>query len=160
MQFIHTIDKVLSGKKMLTSRIVKGQPDGISARGEMLQYPRGIASVMRGDGIKWHVKWQVGKTYAVQPGRGLASKGRIQLLTIREYDVRDITADEAQREGFENELEFWRVWCGMHDRRAFNCVYLPIRNEVEAARWYLKRRLDNVDARYAAWQLGFKLITE
>ena len=44
-------------------------------------------------------KWVVGRTYAVCPGRGKHSVGRIKLLEIRRERVQDITGADAQAEG-------------------------------------------------------------
>lgn len=43
--------------------------------------------------------WQVGKTYAVQPGRGKASIGRILLKSIRKERVNEISEADAMAEG-------------------------------------------------------------
>ena len=45
------------------------------------------------------IKWQVGRTYAVCPGRGKPSVGRIKLLAIRREPVNAIMDDDARAEG-------------------------------------------------------------
>lgn len=164
MMFIHTWQQVMDGSKSLTSRIVKSEPDGTSVRGEMLQFPTGIPTIVRGNGIKWCTKWQVGKTYAVQPGRGKPAIGHIQLLTIRQYDVRDITADEARREGFNSEYGFWIVWTAIHlpKKYAFKPISISqiasYKELLEDCRYQLHHI--GCDEKFRAWQLEFKLITE
>ena len=49
----------------------------------MISYPGGVLSVVRDCGL-WRIKWQVGRDYAVSPGRGkpgvwLSSTGEIHL---------------------------------------------------------------------------------
>ncbi|MFA4974630.1 MAG: ASCH domain-containing protein [bacterium] len=41
----------------------------------------------------------VGRTYAVQPGRGKPAVGRIRITAIRQQRVQDITAEDALAEG-------------------------------------------------------------
>lgn len=43
--------------------------------------------------------WQVGRTYAVQPGRGAPQVGRIRLTAIRQQRLQDISPSGALAEG-------------------------------------------------------------
>lgn len=45
------------------------------------------------------IVYQVGKTYAVQPGRGKPANGRIRVVDLREERVQDITEADAVAEG-------------------------------------------------------------
>ena len=45
------------------------------------------------------VKWQVGRSYAVQPGRGKKAIGRFKLLAIRRELLQNISDDDARQEG-------------------------------------------------------------
>jgi hypothetical protein len=89
MIFQYTWEKVLAGQKTQTRRIKKP--------GETLWHRNdGADFVTDGNGRK---KWQVGKTYAVQPGRGKPGIGRIRITAILEERVQDITREDAVAEG-------------------------------------------------------------
>lgn len=87
-------DKVLRREKTQTRRLKReneyfthgsfGQPDCVLRRSETTLDVR---------------KWVVGRTYAVQPGRGKKAVGRIRLLAIREEALRDITWRDVKAEG-------------------------------------------------------------
>lgn len=159
--FIHTHDLLYTPNpatgqlKTLTSRLVKpgdGYHEWYNTIDECWE-----AYIENNNRIKWHT----GGNYAIQPGRGMKATGRYEVLALRQYDTRDITNDEARREGFENEIEFWKVWCGMYYKSAFNYVAIPIRHEVGRAREYLKQHLDHgsaIDDKFQAWQISFKVI--
>lgn len=103
--------KVLAGEKTQTRRIKK--------EGERL-----LASIL---GVKMvldyraRTKWQVGKTYAVQTGRGKPGIGRLRLLDIRAQQLKYISPQEAFDEGIRLEASpeetpeefreaFFRLW--------------------------------------------------
>lgn len=69
-------------------------------------------------GVKRNGNWlyKVGKDYAVQPGRGMREVGRIEILEIRQEDVRFIQPECIQCEGFKSMFEFLKVWTAMHDQ--------------------------------------------
>ena len=46
------------------------------------------------------VQWEIGRTYAVQPGRGKPAVARIRITNIRQERLCDITAADARAEGF------------------------------------------------------------
>lgn len=56
------------------------------------------------------VKWMVGHTYAVQPGRGKRSIGRILLLEIRRERLQEISLEDIEAEGITTPEEFARIW--------------------------------------------------
>ena len=95
-------DKVLSGEKTQTRRLKReneyftrgsfGQPDCVSRRSETTLDIR---------------KWVVGRTYAVQPGRGKKAVGRIKLLVIREESLQDMSGADAIAEGWPRDREFF-----------------------------------------------------
>ena len=66
--------QVLDGTKTQTRRPVKEGDEGVELQGS-------IAAVFAHRGSK--LKWQVGRTYAVQPGRGKKAVGRIRIIKIR-----------------------------------------------------------------------------
>lgn len=75
MIFAHTIDKVLCEHKSQTRRLVKPN--------ENLIVQNGVCRVV----TDTRTVYQVGKTYAVQPGRGKKSVGRILITNIRREQV-------------------------------------------------------------------------
>lgn len=91
MIFRHTVDAVLNGTKTQTRRLVKPPPDGEVLVGWETSRPPYV----------WNgrIKWMVGRTYAVQPGRGKEAVGRIRLTAIRQERLREITAEDAMAEG-------------------------------------------------------------
>jgi hypothetical protein len=89
MIFQYTWEKVLRDEKTQTRRIVK-PGETLWCRNDGADY------VADGNGRK---KWQVGRTYAVQPGRGKSAVGRIKLTAIRKERVQDITEADAIAEG-------------------------------------------------------------
>ncbi len=92
MIFAHTLDLVMSGRKTQTRRVVK-RPD---------ELPR----------------WQVGKTYAVQPGRSKRAVARFKALEVRRELVTDISEEDAHAEGFSGRADFLAAWRKMHGDKA------------------------------------------
>lgn len=84
--------------------------------------------------------WQVGKTYAVQPGRGKQGIGHITLTNIRFEDVREISLADAKAEGFETVLDFLAVWVSFYDQN----VSLT---KLEDGRWRYTQRGESRDLR-------------
>ena len=97
MIFGHTLEKVLSGEKTQTRRLV-GPEERLYLSVENL-------AVIQWRKSKWtdYVKWEVGRTYAVQPGRGKPAVGRILLKNIWQEQLRDITEEGAIAEGCEGK---------------------------------------------------------
>lgn len=134
MIFQYTWEKVLTGEKTQTRRIVKPDHNYAGA------LPHAIPYVYRGQGHSATKVYEVGKTYAVQPGRGkptiytrwsdmtgtgyevlrqdyspeLANWGwkplRIRILNIHIEDVRNISMEDAKAEGFSNQIEYIQWW--------------------------------------------------
>lgn len=159
MIFQYTIEKVLSGAKTQTRRLQHYNSSAFTDNGVIWQ-------VYNTDKIRAST-WTVGKTYAIQPGRGKKSVGRIQITGIRHEDVRNISEDDAKTEGFAYTTEFLSKWAEMHDG-GFNFYFDP--NIVDYRVWH-DRRWDAVgydtlleilasrpSERYQAWVLEFKLV--
>jgi len=72
--------------------------------------------------------YDVGRTYAVQPGRGKHALGRIRLRAIRREPAQDISEDDARAEGFASPEAFRKVWIEMYGRDALErpCYVLVI----------------------------------
>ncbi len=79
--------------------------------------------------------YEVGRTYAYQPGRGQPARGRFELLSIREQGIQEISDADVRAEGFElrvdlgtdpqgNKIEMvgshiealWMLWDDLHPR--------------------------------------------
>lgn len=166
MLFIHTIDKVLSGQKTQTRRLVKPDDtelikpldtDLVFSEGDKLftfykaTETRDITSVERNGR---HI-YNVGQTYAVQPGRGKPAVARIRITDIRCEDVREISAEDAKAEGFESVTHFLLVWTQMHDSKIYNRY--PTTGQISLA---LEQGViqDHPANRYQAWALTFELV--
>jgi hypothetical protein len=80
---------VLSGQKTETRRIAKpGEP----------------------------CRYQEGRTYAVQEGRGKPGIGRIEVLSVRKEELGEIRNDGARREGFRSVDGFFTYWWKLHGK--------------------------------------------
>ncbi|KKK51212.1 hypothetical protein LCGC14_3117180, partial [marine sediment metagenome] len=101
MQFTKdSIDAIKSGDKIHTRRPVKD--------GEMYAF-------INLNGGEWHqsevrtakgrLKWLAGNTYAIVPGRGKKSVGRIRITAIRRERLWDITEQDAIAEGLSQALD-------------------------------------------------------
>lgn len=99
-----------------------------------------------------------GHTYAVQPGRGQKSLGRIRITDIGHEDVRTISREDAWAEGFTNCAAFLRIWIGMHDMAATQRFdeYRSKDAEVDAISYLMTRPAE----RYQAWVLRFEVVTK
>ncbi len=156
--FQHTLGQLLRGEKFETSRLALPEADGEHIIGrEMIQYPSGIKSVMRGTAKGWTIKWQVGKDYAIQPARGVKAIGKYRLVDIWLQDVRTLTAEQIAAEGFNDHwnhtarVAFFRVWTAMHDKN-FAGQYERRPNEL-----YLDNRPNEF---YVAWRMEIKVLYE
>lgn len=110
MIFQHTLDAVLGQTKTQTRRVVQNHEYAVRTR-----YNRIQAVTSHG-----RVKWRVGKTYAVQPGRGKAQVGRILLERINRQHVTRISRQDALAEGFNSRQEFLRTWQHIHGTESVN----------------------------------------
>jgi hypothetical protein len=94
---------ILRGEKTQTRRVVKA--------GETLSYDENTI---------WQnvrIKWQVGSTYALQPGRGKSAVGRIRLTSIEYALLQDMGTSEAIAEGYSSIAEYARVWDSINTRK-------------------------------------------
>jgi hypothetical protein len=174
MIFQHTWEKVVSGEKTQTRRLVKP----VHYQYRDFEVGRDvILGVRRADGSGWVANsdpfvWMVGNTYAVQPGRNKKSIARIRITGIRREDVRKISEEDVRAEGFVNRLQFLHTWIGMHDKALrkwakhpwyFNDATMLIDdinndslcNALEHLRNVLNKQPDKF---YDAWVLTFELV--
>jgi hypothetical protein len=110
MIFQHTLNQILCGDKTQTRRIT--HKNEIAVRGRYNQ----IESVLHNG----RVKWCVGNTYAVQPGRGTEQIARIKLHKINSEYITRITTRDAIAEGFDSRREFLQAWETIHGHNSFD----------------------------------------
>jgi hypothetical protein len=117
MIFAATWEAVLNGTKTETRRICK--PGGWLAA-SLLGAPQ---AVYVGRLPHERLKWMVGRTYAIQQGRGQKAIGRIRLLEIRQERLQDIDEAGAVAEGCQADvhataLNYYRaLWDTLHGSR-------------------------------------------
>lgn len=59
-------------------------------------------------------RYQTGKAYAVQPGRGRPHIARIRITHIRHEQLGDLTYDDARAEGFKTRQDFYDYWTELY----------------------------------------------
>jgi len=107
MIFAHTFDLVMDGRKSQTRRIPKIKEQHIVTESRSYVEIPGERIV-----------YQVGKSYAVQPGRGKNSIARILLTNIKSEIVSAISDADVIAEGFESRDAFIQTWCAIHGRKS------------------------------------------
>lgn len=101
-------DQILRGEKTQVRRVVKDDEiivldshrddpygplyDTVVTRTSRLPLPHQMTPIER-------IKWQVGRTYAIQPGRGRQGMGRIRITAIRQEALQDISYEDVIAEG-------------------------------------------------------------
>lgn len=60
------------------------------------------------------IRYKVNGLYAVQAGRGWPHVGHIRVNTVDVEELRDLTREEAQREGFATIGAFMDYWVKLH----------------------------------------------
>lgn len=162
MIFQHALEPVLNEEKTQTRRLYKPGERARLLYGEhhIMRCPVPSRFYAEVYGTNGRLKWAQGRTYAVQPGRGVPSIARIKLQSIWLQDVRDISLADSLREGFGPHMpksEFLTVWVRMYDppvvERLQHWVYDPARpHRTPAFLW------DRPSDRYLAWVLDFRLV--
>lgn len=149
MIFMRTADEVLARTKTQTSRLVGIEDEALWSN------PSGnyhAAHAMAGDWVIDEVLrrgrrlYQVGGTYAVQPGRTEPSVGRIRLLSIARRRLQTLTAEEHIAEGLRTQFGGHDAVVDLRDQfiSLWNSVYIR-----PAHRW---------EADPEIWMLTFKLV--
>jgi hypothetical protein len=88
------VDKILAGSKTVTRRRLKhrdGRPIGATP-----------------------FRYQVGMTYAIQPGRGKAHVGHILVRDVVVEPLKHMTVADCQAEGFKKASAFLDYWESLH----------------------------------------------
>jgi hypothetical protein len=94
-------DKILAGKKTVTRRPRKVDP-----------WTAGTGP--GGGGRAEPCRYQVGRTYSIQPGRGKKGVGRIRILSVRMENLCDMDNHEARLEGFGTLRDFENRWLTLY----------------------------------------------
>lgn len=181
MIFQHTIDKVLSGEKTQTRRLVKVGEFAANQYGlwipDLKEWHRRFADLLTGEYVDNRArivvkippardKYVVQNSYAVQSGRGQTAIARMRIIDINREDVRNISDKDVQAEGFENPYHFWETWTAMHDKRANSHLLCDLhrRDYVTWGAWamdYSHQWCEYMSGRpaeqYDAWALTFEL---
>ena len=110
MIFQHTLTNILLENKTQTRRLIK--PDETVVRGS---YNKISAIIKNG-----RTKWEVGNTYAVQPGRGKSEVARILITKINSEHILRISTTSAINEGFCSRQDFLQAWRKIHGENAFD----------------------------------------
>jgi hypothetical protein len=157
MIFQHTLAKVLDRTKTQTRRRVKPRE---YKRTDPDLPGNPIVQVAVADknggwvGTGSPVRFNVGSDYAVQPGRGQKSVARIRITQIRREDVRNISDEDAEAEGFDTKEDFWHTWIEMHDPRYLETYQYAVDTQQLDEYGFYKRPTE----RYDAWALTFELV--
>jgi len=113
MIFQHTIEQLLKGEKTQTRRPVKeGDRPLLDEDGKVM------AVENRNAAGRPFTRYRVGAEYAVQPGRGKHSVGRIELLEIRYCEhAGQLSERDARAEGYGTADGFRETYGVIHDSR-------------------------------------------
>ncbi len=76
-------------------------------------------------------KWVVGRTYAVQPGRGQLQVARIRVTGLNSEYVTRIRTPDAIAEGFESRADFLNTWIDIHGEDGLDCRVWVVTFECE-----------------------------
>lgn len=147
MIFHHTHTQVLDGTKTQSRRLVKpGQYcEKIRLRGGEVII--NMVATRTQDNYLGRLKWEVGKTYAVQPGRTQKEAGRIRITAIRRERVQEISHNNALAEGIKLQGRH-AMWVDPRDRfaRLWDSIHTK-----SGTRWE-----DNPEV----WVLEFELVEQ
>jgi len=119
-------EKILAGEKTETRRVVKPN-ERLVKRRRLSQYDCLPDEVVATDETGFgRLKWQVGRRYAVQPGRGKKGVGFLQLTGIRREPLQEMGENDAIAEGVMPELgehylsAFVRLWDGINPHHSWS----------------------------------------
>jgi uncharacterized protein YhfF len=61
-------------------------------------------------------RYQIGRDYAVQPGRGQKQIARVTISAVRSEPLGEVTLEDARAEGFRTRADFADYWMALYDR--------------------------------------------
>jgi hypothetical protein len=154
--------KVLAGTKTQTRRVVKPGEQLWAQRDS--RFNGGVFTAKR------RAKWREGHTVAVIPGRGKHAVGRVLIKEIREdLNVRNISVEDVQAEGFLTREMFLATWIALNDPQLERKISRSIPVERRHDRGFVAQEvLDAIindlpnrpDEFYRAWAITFELVKE
>jgi hypothetical protein len=162
--FQATWEAVLEGRKTETRRICKpGEVDDRTLCCDAAEWPdlhvripERISTVYTGTEYgRLTPKWRRNHTYAIQPGRGQKSVGRIRLLDIRQERLQDITEAGAIAEGCKG---FCFHGVGMGE--VYEDSMTPIQEYESVWNTIHTRKGERWDDNPAVWVLRFELVED
>jgi len=111
--YFKQIDEIINGTKTQTRRVCKPNEaafyDGYVRNIESV-FSRGVQKLpsIGAEIERYRLKWQVGRDYAVSPGRGMPADNwdalRIRITEIRREKLQDISAEDAIAEGINEDV--------------------------------------------------------
>jgi hypothetical protein len=101
MIFQQTYQLILDNNKTATRRLV-------NPNDRLLDNPKRVETNGR-------TKWQVGRSYAIQPGRGQTAVGRIRMTGIHKQPLGQMTTEDAVAEGYPSLDDFQQAWLKIHN---------------------------------------------
>ena len=105
-------DKVRDGTKTQTRRLVK------SGDTHFAEFFEGAIHGVQSNG---RLKWEVGKTCAIQPKRGVKGNGRFRITKIRKENVQKINCKDCTAEGITTKEKGHDA--GVHLREQFVALW-------------------------------------
>jgi len=97
-------EAILQGKKTQTRRLKKPTHSTVLKQGRIIAIYQNR-----------RLLWRVGKTYAIQPGRGKKGIGRFHLLSIHQEPLQAITPADVTAEGLTAYPDPTRGFAGLWD---------------------------------------------
>lgn len=165
------IEKIKLGEKTETRRVVKPNERLIGFM-PGTRFGKCVAQTLNINEreVPHRIKWQVGKTYAICPGRGQKGVGHIKVVYLGEnQDVRLIGEGAAKAEGFESVNAFLSTWMHINDHSAQACWDERKQRWIwyKARRWHHSDEGDDFAAylasrpaeRYHAWVIEFERVS-
>lgn len=100
------IEAIKAGRKTQTRRPIKDRDFQFWPHPEILEQSH-ICAVYNKD---CRPRWQIGRRYSVCPGRGKNRVALIEIISIWQEPVGQISGDDAHAEGFESRYAFLWAW--------------------------------------------------
>lgn len=142
------ISLILAGKKTQTRRVCK-QKETASETVHVDTWTTDIDAVYDAND---RVRWEVGYTYAVQPGRGKPAVARIRITGIRQERLQDISPDDVWAEGIRCSVDHGPLDIGFNqdvwDLEVYRLLWDDI-NRKPGTRWRDNPRV---------WVIEFELV--
>lgn len=174
MLFAHTWEKVLSGEKTQTRRIVK-PGDHLSYWPSYWANYRAVYNLnvngvpvdpSESDG---RLRWRLYQVLTVQPGRTRKGVAQIRITDLRREDARNISPGDVRQEGFLFKADFLNAWTQMHDNPAHQHLMSDLlareyqRQGLPVPEWVWADWLAYLNTRpaerYDCWAITFERVT-